>query len=105
KADSELGLSGLMTCKFGWTVRDSQSGYQAPREFLARQFPSQKFTGQSIGPLLNPRGIMNALLDGEIDAGAVDAYAWHLLSLHEPETIAQLKVLATTQTAPMPLLI
>jgi ABC-type phosphate/phosphonate transport system substrate-binding protein len=105
RADAPIEVADLGSVRFGWTVRDSQSGYNAPRRFLAQQLQKRPFTGQAIGPLLNPKGVIDALIANEIDAGALDAYAWQLLEQHEPAMIADLRVLATTETAPFPLLV
>ena len=38
-------------------------------------------------------------------AGAIDAYAYQLLELHEPQAVAGLRVIATTDPAPFPMLV
>jgi ABC-type phosphate/phosphonate transport system substrate-binding protein len=51
------------------------------------------------------RAIVQAVLDGRIDVGPLDAW-WHeLLKLHEPETTARLRTVATTATVPAPPLV
>lgn len=105
RADTPIEVADLASVRFGWTVRDSQSGYNAPRAFLAQQLQGKPFTGEAIGPLLNPRGVIDALLSHQIDAGALDAYAWQLLTMHEPAMIAGLRIVSTTERAPFPLLV
>ncbi|ENN88102.1 ABC-type phosphate/phosphonate transport system [Rhizobium freirei PRF 81] len=94
----------LATLRWGWTVRDSQSGYNAPREFFA-EIANGHSAHEAIGPLLNPRGVVEAIRAGAIDVGAIDAYAYQLLELHEPDLIAPLRVIATTRPAPFPLFV
>lgn len=98
------GLSDLASAKWGWTVRDSQSGYNAPREYLAgltRRGPAPEATG----PFLNPAGMIEAVTSGKVEAGAIDAYAYQLVERYEPQMLTGLQVVATTAPAPFPLLV
>lgn len=90
---------------WGWTVRDSQSGYHAPRAFLAELIDADRGELATIGPLLNPSGILQALHDGTIEAGALDAYAYELLSRHDPSAIARVRIVETTASRPCPVLV
>ncbi|WP_342234823.1 phosphate/phosphite/phosphonate ABC transporter substrate-binding protein [Inquilinus sp. OTU3971] len=94
----------LPSLRWGWTVRDSQSGYHAPRGFLAG-LPRPRTPVTTVGPLLNPNGVVDAIATGRIDVGAIDAYAWQLLEMHEPEVLAPLRIIATTPATPIPLLV
>lgn len=102
--DRSLTAAELATVRWGWTVRDSQSGYNAPREFAA-EMAAGGAIDKTVGPLLNPRGVIEAIRNNTIDVGAIDAYAYQLLQLHEPEMIAPLRVVATTKPAPFPLFV
>lgn len=102
--ESPLKEADLVSARWGWTVRDSQSGYNAPREFFAALAGGQP-ARETIGSLLNPRGVVDAIRSGAIDVGAIDAYAYQLLALHEPEMVAPLRIVATTKPAPFPLLV
>jgi ABC-type phosphate/phosphonate transport system substrate-binding protein len=102
--DAAFDPADLPALRWGWTVRDSQSGYHAPRGFLAG-LPRPKTPVTAIGPLLNPNGVVDAIATGRIDVGAIDAYAWQLLEMHEPEVLAPLRIIATTQATPVPLLV
>ncbi|MDK4701923.1 PhnD/SsuA/transferrin family substrate-binding protein [Rhizobium sp. CNPSo 4062] len=99
-----LTEADLATARWGWTVRDSQSGYNAPREFFAT-LADRPTAAQIVGPLLNPRGVVDAIRSGAIDVGAIDAYAFQLMAMHEPDMIAPLRIVATTKPAPFPLLV
>ena len=103
-SNSGIEVGDLPTARWGWTVRDSQSGYHAPRAFLSR-LPRGKLAGEPVGPLLNPAGVVAAIEAGKIDVGAIDAYAYQLLEMHEPETTARLRIIATTEPTPFPLLV
>ncbi|WP_432444126.1 phosphate/phosphite/phosphonate ABC transporter substrate-binding protein [Rhizobium tropici] len=102
--DRPLAKADLAAMRWGWTVRDSQSGYNAPREFFASLAGGQP-ASKTFGPLLNPRGVIEAIRSGAVDVGAIDAYACQLLEMHEPDMIASLQVIATTKPAPFPLLV
>ncbi|WP_246662725.1 PhnD/SsuA/transferrin family substrate-binding protein [Rhizobium sp. P44RR-XXIV] len=102
--DRPLADADLAAVRWGWTVRDSQSGYNAPREFVA-ELANGRSVRNTVGPLLNPRGVVEAIHTGAIDVGAIDAYAFQLMEMHEPEMIAPLRVVGTTRPAPFPLLV
>jgi ABC-type phosphate/phosphonate transport system substrate-binding protein len=91
--------------RIGWTARHSQSGFQAPRRHL---LPYRRGVAplyrESIGELMTPRRVIEAVLDDRIDIGPLDSYFHDLLKRHEPDTAARLRVVATTEPTPMPLL-
>ncbi|HEV2685534.1 MAG TPA: PhnD/SsuA/transferrin family substrate-binding protein [Actinomycetota bacterium] len=94
----------LAGSRFGWTAEDSQSGYQAPRRHFAARALARggRFFASTVGPLVTPRRVVEAIVEGSIDAGPLDAY-WHtLLRLHEPETAFALRVIARTEDTPIP---
>ena len=54
------------------------------------------------GNLITARRILDRVRDGTIDVGPLDAY-WHMLiARHAPEIAAGVRVLESTDTAPMP---
>jgi len=93
--------------RLAFTTPDSMSGYQAPRRFLAPFAAARggKLFAATVGPLITPRAVVDALLAGQADIGPLDSYAHDLLRLHEPELAAQLKVVASTPLAPIPPLV
>jgi len=100
-------IDALRRARFGYTTENSQSGCRAPRDFFAeraRNADERSFSAV-IGPLQTPRSVVNALLDGRIDAGPLDSW-WHdLLQRHEPATASRLRVVASTPLAPIPPLV
>ena len=60
---------------------------------------------ESIGPLITPRRVIEALLAGDIDVGPLDSYALDLMLRHDPDLAAQIRIVATTDTAPIPFLV
>ena len=88
----------------GWTVGHSQSGFNAFRHHLLGYRTSARPTlyGRVVGNLVTARRIIDAVLDGTIDIGPLDAY-WHMLiSRYRPAMTAGIRVLETTEVVPMP---
>jgi ABC-type phosphate/phosphonate transport system substrate-binding protein len=55
-----------------------------------------------LGKLVTARNILDSVREGRIDIGPLDSY-WHLLvARHAPELTAGIRVLAVTETAPVP---
>lgn len=92
--------------RLGYTVEESQSGYNAPRRhLLAYRTPERPaLYGASFGPLVTPRRVIEALLSGAIDIGPLDSYALDLMLRHEPELGRSLRIVASTAPAPIPFL-
>ena len=88
----------------GWTVNHSQSGFNAFRhELLAHRTAARPaLYAQMHGNLVTARNILDAVREGRIDVGPLDAY-WHLLvRRHAPELTAGVRVLAATPLTPIP---
>jgi len=93
--------------RLGYTVEESQSGFSALRHHLLRWRTPQRprLYRDSIGPLHTPRGVVRALLAGEIDIGPLDSYAFDLM-LQDPDDPAHgLRAVASTEPAPIPILV
>lgn len=107
RAQSDIAsLEDSFGRRIGWTVAHSQSGFNAPRSHLLPHWQARgPLYAQSIGPLLTPRRVIEALLADEIDIGPLDSYFHDLLLAAEPETAARLRIVATTEPRPMPLLV
>lgn len=93
--------------RIGWTTEHSQSGYHAVRYHLLRyrQGPSAPLFAQWIGPLITPRGVIEAVIEGAVDVGPLDSYAHDLIKRHEPETAARLRTVEETVMTPIPPLV
>jgi ABC-type phosphate/phosphonate transport system substrate-binding protein len=106
RADSAFAsLDGLFGHRMAWTVVDSQSGHQALRTMLAGRAAGHALFAATVGPLVTPRRVVDAVLAGDADGGPLDSY-WHdLLRRHEPELASRLRVVARTPPTPMPLLV
>ena len=81
----------------GWTVAHSHSGFNAWRHHLLQEDAYSAVTG-----LVTARRVLDSVLEGSIDIGPLDAY-WHaLIARHRPDLTAGIRVLESTDLAPMP---
>jgi ABC-type phosphate/phosphonate transport system substrate-binding protein len=88
----------------GWTVPHSHSGFNAFRHHLLgyRSAARPTLYASMTGDLVTARRVLEAVRDGELDVGPLDAY-WHaLLARHAPELVAGIRVLESTARAPIP---
>ena len=88
----------------GYTLKDSQSGYFAFRTLLLTKHPKAKYR-KIVGGLLNARGVVKALVAGEIDVGPLDGYVFDLIRAGDPAFAALVRIVASTDPTPMPPLI
>lgn len=91
----------------GWTVAHSHSGFNAFRHHLLphRRAGGPPLYARMAGGLVTAGRVLEAVRSGEIDVGPLDAY-WHaLLARHAPERVEGIRVLESTDTAPMPALV
>ncbi len=108
KADSPFQrLEDTFGGRAGFTVEDSFSGHIAFRRHLLqyRCAGGRPLYRRVVGGLIHARGVIDALVDGRIDIGALDSYYHDLLSRNEPHFAAAVRVVATTKAAPIPPLI
>ena len=97
-------LEDTFGTRAGFTVAHSQSGFNAFRHLLLkyRSAARPRLYASMKADLITARAILNAVVAGEIDVGPLDGY-WHLLlERHSPELTAKVRVLAATESTPMP---
>jgi ABC-type phosphate/phosphonate transport system substrate-binding protein len=104
---SWVRLEDALGSRYGWMVRDSQSGWNAPRRMLAQWAGKRggRLFREAKGPYGNPRGLLRALLDREIDMTAVDGWYLDLLRAHDPAALDGIRTVAWTDWTPNPLLV
>jgi ABC-type phosphate/phosphonate transport system substrate-binding protein len=88
----------------GWTVVHSHSGFNAFRHHLLsyRTRERPKLYNEMVGDLVTARAVLDGVRDGRIDIGPLDGY-WHMLiRKHRPESTGGVRVLVSTEVAPMP---
>ena len=108
RADSPFRtLEDTFGARLGFTVEDSHSGFNALRHHLLphRIARAADLYRQSVGPLHTPRRVIDAVLAGDIDVGPLDGYALDLMLKHDPELAARIRVIATSDAAPIPFLV
>jgi ABC-type phosphate/phosphonate transport system substrate-binding protein len=108
RADSTFDtLESTFGQRIGWTVEHSHSGFNAPRHALLayRSAARPRLYRASIGPLEHPRAAVAALVAGQADVVAIDAYWWALLERHDPLEARRIRSIGTTDEAPMPPLV
>jgi len=108
RADSKFhSLEETFGGRLGYTVEDSHSGYNALRHHLLPYHAARggRLYGERIGPLFTPRRVIEAVLSGTIDVGPLDSYALDLMLHHEPDLAARIRIVATTDAAPIPFLV
>jgi ABC-type phosphate/phosphonate transport system substrate-binding protein len=105
RADAPFqNLTDTFGGRFGWTVAHSHSGFNAPRHHLLRyRTPARPTLYRDVGKnLITARAVLDAVRDGRIDVGPLDAF-WHMLIRRwRPDLAACVRVLESTATAPMP---
>jgi len=105
RADSPWAtLEDTFGGRAGWTVEHSHSGFNAFRHHLLqyRTATRSALYREMVPNLITARAILDAVRDGRIDVGPLDAY-WHLLiARHQPELTRGVRVLASTATATLP---
>ena len=88
----------------GWTVAHSHSGFNAFRHHLLAYRTQERPTlyREMAGNLVTARNVLDAVREGRIDVGPLDAY-WHMLiARHAPHVCKGVRVLSSTALAPMP---
>jgi ABC-type phosphate/phosphonate transport system substrate-binding protein len=97
-------LTDTFSSRIGWTASHSQSGFNAVRHHLLqyRHGRSDRLFAASVGPLVTPRRVIEAVLEGVIDVGPL---VHDLLKRHEPGTASKLRTIESTLLMPIPPLI
>jgi len=93
--------------RIAYSTEHSHSGYNAARYHLLRYRSASRdaLYAEVKGPYERQRAVIQAVLDGEVDVGAIDGYAHDLLRRHDQAIADRLRVVATTDAAPSPPLV
>jgi ABC-type phosphate/phosphonate transport system substrate-binding protein len=108
RADSTFhSLEDTFGGRLGYTIEDSHSGYNAVRHHLLPYHLARggRLYRESVGPLFTPRRVVEAILAGDIDVGPLDSYALDLMLHHDPDLATRIRIVATTDAAPIPFLV
>jgi ABC-type phosphate/phosphonate transport system substrate-binding protein len=108
RADSRFTtLDDTFGARLAYSIESSHSGYNAPRHHLLgfRTSARPALYSEIVGPLVSPRRVLDAVIDGRADVGPVDGYLFDLWGCHLPEVTDAVRVIATTEAAPIPPLV
>ncbi len=108
RADSRFTtLEDAFGARLAYSIESSHSGYNAPRHHLLgfRTSARPALYSDIVGPLVSPRLVLDAVIDGRADVGPVDGYLFDLWRRHLPEVTDAVRVIATTEAAPIPPLV
>lgn len=97
-------LEDTFGARAGFTVAHSHSGFNALRHHLLAYRTPQRpvLYREMLGNLITARNVLDNIRNGRIDVGPLDAY-WHsLIARSAPALTADIRVLASTEVAPMP---
>jgi len=96
-------FGGRLACM----LPESNSGYNAPRHYLMRLAPAGTRALYRPAAMVTPTPseVIGAVLAGDAEVGVIDSYVMDLLRRYAPGLVAQLKTLALTPPAPIPVLV
>ena len=108
RADSRFAtLEDTFGARLAYSIETSHSGYNAARHHLLRfRVPARPVLyAETVGPLVSQRRVLDAVIDGRADVAPIDSYLLDLWRRHLPEVTAAVRVVATTEAAPIPPLV
>jgi ABC-type phosphate/phosphonate transport system substrate-binding protein len=91
----------------GWTVEDSNSGFNLPRHHLLqyRMDGRANLYARSVGNLINPLGALRAVAEGVVDVAPVDSFCHDLFKAAAHPYTLQTRTIAVTDPSPIPALV
>lgn len=100
-------LEDTFGTRLAWTVDGSHSGFNAPRYHLLtfRSHARPVLFRGTVGPVITPRGALDAVREGRADVAPLDSYALDLIRRHDPRAARGIVVLESTLPAPIPPLV
>ena len=108
RADSRFAtLEDTFGTRLAYSIETSHSGYNAARHHLLRFRTAARpaLYADTVGPLVSQKRVLDAVIDGRADVAPLDSYLLDLWKRHLPEVTAAVRVVATTEAAPIPPLV
>lgn len=108
RADSRYrALEDTFGGRIAYSTESSHSGYNAVRHHLLAHRTAERpsLYADPVGPLGAARRVLDAVVEGRADVGPVDSYLLDLWRRHLPDVTARVRVVATTEAAPIPPLV
>jgi ABC-type phosphate/phosphonate transport system substrate-binding protein len=106
--DSQFrSLSDTFGGTLGWTLEDSNSGFNMLRYHLLqhRSADRAQLYSRSVGDLVNPLGALRAVSEGQVDVAPVDSFCHDLFKAVKHPYTECTRTIETTAPSPMPALI
>lgn len=104
-ADSNhKSVSDTFGGRLALTTNESQSGYYAALKTLMELEGREPLYSELVGPTITVPENVKAVAEGRADIASVDSYGFDLLARHVPELIERVRVVATTEKTPIPML-
>ena len=94
------------TCggRLALTTNESQSGYYAALGTLMERGGREPLYSELVGPTITVPENVKAVAEGRADLASIDSYGFDLLARHSPELTERVRVVATTEKTPIPML-
>ena len=91
----------------GWTLEDSNSGFNLLRHHLLqyRSAERPRLYSRSVGQLVNPLGALRAVAEKVVDVAPIDSFCHDLFKACGHPYTSCTRTIATTAPSPMPVLI
>jgi len=91
----------------GWTVEDSNSGFNLLRHSLLQfRTPERpRLFSRSVGGLINPLGVLRAVTQGDVDVAPLDSLCHDLFVASRHPLSALTRTIHTTPASPIPALV
>jgi ABC-type phosphate/phosphonate transport system substrate-binding protein len=106
RADSaHRSLSDTFGQRIAFTSTESQSGFAAPLQYLRQAGGRRPLFLEVIAPQITPQGALTAVAENRADVAAIDSYSLTLLRRFAPELVARIRVVARTESRPIPPLV
>jgi len=91
----------------GWTVEDSNSGFNLLRHYLLQFRTPERphLFSRSVGGLINPLGALRAVAQGDVDVAPLDSVCHDLFVASMAPLAALTRTIHTTPASPIPALV
>jgi ABC-type phosphate/phosphonate transport system substrate-binding protein len=106
RADSGFHrLSDTFGHRIAFTEPESQSGHAAALHHLMQWSKGEALYREIIAPRVTPYGALLAVTEGMAEVAPIDSWAFALMQRHAPDLTARVRIIASTEPTPIPLLI
>ena len=87
------------------TTNESQSGYYAALNALMEAGAPEPVYSELVGPTITVLENLKAVAECRADIAPIDSYGFDLLARHSPELTERVRIIATTEKTPIPMLV